>query len=253
MEAIFGDNVCYRNIKDRYQNNRLCCKNDLSSFFVVKLGHWMYWNCCESWLAEMLFSGASYKLWARFHTYRWVFSTHWIDFWLNQVKVKNLPVIRNLIKTLAQSRSFPSASIMSDTLTLTSLVSIHHPLPSFQWMKMLFFQSVWKSHESTWVWHLWGFVKWELRNRHWLMWVDMNSSYIYFFIAAGACFICFILHKQSWDPIYWGKKFYLCSIQEARGSTQAVTAPMVKHAWTTGSGWKSTAWTISRTSVYLYK
>lgn len=28
---------------------------------------------------------------------------------------------------------------------------------------------------------------------------------------------------------------------------------MVKHAWTTGSGWKSTAWTTSRTSVYLHK
>lgn len=45
---------------------------------------------------------------------------------------------------------------------------------------------------------------------------------------------------------------HLCSMQEARGSTQAVTAPMVKQAWTTGSGWKSTAWTTSRTSVYLY-
>lgn len=49
------------------------------------------------------------------------------------------------------------------------------------------------------------------------------------------------------------KTVHLCSMKEARGSTQAVTAPMVKPAWTEGSGWKSTAWTTSRTSVYLNK
>lgn len=42
-------------------------------------------------------------------------------------------------------------------------------------------------------------------------------------------------------------------MKEARGSTQAVTAPMAKRAATPGSGWKSTAWTTSRTSVYLNK
>lgn len=44
---------------------------------------------------------------------------------------------------------------------------------------------------------------------------------------------------------------HLCSMKEARGSTQAVTAPMAKRARAAGSGWESTAWTTSRTSVYL--
>lgn len=44
---------------------------------------------------------------------------------------------------------------------------------------------------------------------------------------------------------------HLCSIQEARGSMQAVTAPMVSRERTTGSGWSSSAWTTSRMSQYL--
>lgn len=42
-------------------------------------------------------------------------------------------------------------------------------------------------------------------------------------------------------------------MKEASGSTQAVTPPMVKQARVAGSGWESTAWSTSRTSVYLSK
>lgn len=46
-------------------------------------------------------------------------------------------------------------------------------------------------------------------------------------------------------------KPHQCSIQDASGFTQAVTAPTAKRARTAASGWNSTAWTTSRTSVYL--
>lgn len=141
-----------------FQKSRFCCRN-----VVVENGHWMSSNCYECWVTEMLLPGAGYKPWTTFQIHGSLFSPNLIDFGWNilliqldkESCIKGISfVIRDLIKTLAQSRSFPSACTMWD---LDTDVSGLYPAPFTYFQRHEHFHSVWKSYESILVWDLWGF------------------------------------------------------------------------------------------------